>query len=73
MNGVRLERGGELRPWSEFCEIYDHYFRPDGTCVCGKKRTERATVWNVDLKPAPNRQARKGPLLRGGRVPQPGD
>ena len=35
--GVRLVQGGEKHPWKEFCAIYGHYFRPDGTCICGRK------------------------------------
>lgn len=36
--GVRLIAGGDIRPWSEFCAIYGHYFRSDGTCICGEKK-----------------------------------
>lgn len=36
-SGVRMERGGSLVPWSKWCKVWGHYFRPDGTCICGAK------------------------------------
>lgn len=37
-SGVRMERGGSLVPWSKWCKVWGHYFRPGWNLYLWSKR-----------------------------------